>query len=368
MVVKILWGVRRATLVAVMVVAICGPGSRSAAHNRESQVTWTTDVEAILQRRCVGCHAAGGFGPMPLATYQDARAWAKSIRQEVLERRMPPWPAARGFGDFLNDRSLTPVEVELLTSWADGAAPLGPPVVRSGLTSPPTEVRQTIVHRESGDADFVIVEPADRRVTALVDRIELATNLAGDRWVTGWEFEPGNRSIVQQAVVWIAPAFSTPQTRGRRTFLGAWTPSEDEVVYPAGVAQRLPAGSRLEIDLRYRRSAAPQIDRSGIRLRFGARPARELRHRSLSCGASAIDRDVDALAVTPRAAEAGASIEVVARHADGSVEPLSVVPRYEPAYPISYRFRKNVRLTRGTTIETRSSSPGCSAELEFVGS
>src|SRR5262245_39466730 len=127
--------VRCATVVAVMVVAICGPGLQPAAHNRESPVTWTTDVEPILQRRCIGCHAAGGFGPMPLATYQDARRWAKAIRQEVLERRMPPWPAARGFGDFLNDRSLTPIEVELLTSWADGATPLGPPVIRSGLIS-----------------------------------------------------------------------------------------------------------------------------------------------------------------------------------------------------------------------------------------
>jgi hypothetical protein len=364
---KLLW-VRYTTVVAVVVVAICGPRSRSAAHNRESQVTWTTDVEAILQRRCVGCHSAGGFGPMPLATYQDARAWAKAIRQEVLERRMPPWPGARGFGDFLNDRSLTPVEVELLTSWADGATPLGPPVMRSGLTSPPTEVRQTIAHHEHSADDFVIIEPTDRRVAALVDRIELATDLAGDRWVTGWEFKPGNRSIVQQAVVWMVPAISTTGTPARRTFLGAWTPSEGEVIYPSGVAQRLPAGSRLAIDLHYRRSATPQIDRSGIRLRFGARPKRELRHRSLSCGATSIDRDVDAVAVTPRAAEAGASIDVVARHADGTVEPLSVVPRYEPVYPISYRFRNNVRLRRGTTIDVRSSSPGCSAELEFVGS
>src|SRR5207244_5955639 len=86
------------------------------------------DVEPILKRRCVGCHTAGGFGPMSLATYDDARTWSRSIREEVLERRMPPWPAARGFGDFVNDRSLTPLEIELLTAWADGAAPLGPPV------------------------------------------------------------------------------------------------------------------------------------------------------------------------------------------------------------------------------------------------
>src|SRR6185295_19430867 len=125
MVLRFIYCVAVAALVAV---AIGGPGSRPAAHNRESQVTWTTDVEPILRRRCIGCHAANGFAPMSLATYQDARSWSKSIRREVLERRMPPWPAAKGFGDYVNDRSLTPIEVELLTSWADGATPLGPPI------------------------------------------------------------------------------------------------------------------------------------------------------------------------------------------------------------------------------------------------
>ncbi len=45
---------------------------------------------------------------------------------EVISRRMPPWSAAKGFGDFRNDRSLTPVEIELITSWVDGATPVGP--------------------------------------------------------------------------------------------------------------------------------------------------------------------------------------------------------------------------------------------------
>jgi len=72
------------------------------------------------------------------------------------------------------------------------------------------------------------------------------------------------------------------------------------------------------------------------------------------------------LAVAPRAAEAGASIEVAARHADGRVEPLAVVARYEPAYPISYRFQQRVRLRRGAAIEVRSSAPECAAALDFV--
>ena len=353
---------------AAMTVAIVGPGSRVTAHNRESQVTWTTDVEPILQRRCLGCHSTNGFAPMSLATYQDARSWAKSIRREVLERRMPPWPAARGFGDFSNDRSLTPIEVELLTSWADGATPIGPPV--DGARAEDHTVRGT--EHASNHFDLVLTAPAARAVTKLVDRVELPTNLAEDRWVTGWELRPGNRPILQQAVLWIErgpsgveqPASSVVE--GSATMLGAWTPPDEPVVYSSGIAQRLPAGSRLALELHYRKSATPQTDQSGVALRFGARPLRPLRHRSLACGGTTIDRSVDALAVTPHASEAGASVEIVARRPDGSIAPLSVVPRFEPAYPITYRFRKPVRLPRGTTIDVRASSPACSADLEFV--
>ena len=130
--------------------------------------------------------------------------------------------------------------------------------------------------------------------------------------------------------------------------------------------QRLPAGSRIALELHYRKSTTPQTDQSGVAFQFGRRPRRELRHRSLACGATSIDRDIEALAVTPRASGAGASIEIVARRADGTVEPLASLSRYEPAYPITYQFRKNVRLRAGTVVDVRSSSPGCTAELDYV--
>jgi hypothetical protein len=68
-------------------------------------------------------------------TYDAAKRDAKAIREAVLERRMPPWLPARGFGDFSIDRSLTPIEIELLTSWVDGGTPIGPPITAPPPTS-----------------------------------------------------------------------------------------------------------------------------------------------------------------------------------------------------------------------------------------
>jgi hypothetical protein len=62
---------------------------------------------------------------MSLLTWSDARPWAKAIKEEVLARRMPPWPAVRGYGAFANDPSLSPFEIDLMAAWADGGAPKG---------------------------------------------------------------------------------------------------------------------------------------------------------------------------------------------------------------------------------------------------
>jgi hypothetical protein len=63
---------------------------------------------------------------MSLVTYDDARPWARAMREEVLARRMPKWHAARGFGQFANDPSLSPFEIALIVAWVDGGAIRGP--------------------------------------------------------------------------------------------------------------------------------------------------------------------------------------------------------------------------------------------------
>ena len=62
---------------------------------------------------------------MSLATYEDARPWARAIKEEVMTRRMPKWQAVRGYGDFSNDPSLSAFDIALVVAWADGGAPKG---------------------------------------------------------------------------------------------------------------------------------------------------------------------------------------------------------------------------------------------------
>jgi mono/diheme cytochrome c family protein len=95
------------------------------AHNIFStQVTWYREISRVLYKRCATCHREGGAA-FSLMTFDEARPWAKAIKEEVLSRRMPPWQAVKGFGEFKDDRGLTEEEIELISDWVEGGAPDG---------------------------------------------------------------------------------------------------------------------------------------------------------------------------------------------------------------------------------------------------
>ena len=76
------------------------------------------DVLPILERRCQNCHRAGEVAPMALQTYEQARPYAKAIRDAVLRHTMPPWFADAPTGTFANDPRLPAAEISVLRRWA----------------------------------------------------------------------------------------------------------------------------------------------------------------------------------------------------------------------------------------------------------
>ena len=113
-----------AALAALLLAA--GHVSVDAHDPPRTKVTWNGDIARLVHARCVRCHAPDGRGPMSLVTYDDARPWAKAIREEVMARRMPKWHAARGYGQFANDPSLSAFEIAMFVSWVDGGSLRGP--------------------------------------------------------------------------------------------------------------------------------------------------------------------------------------------------------------------------------------------------
>ena len=101
---------KRNTVLGALATLFLGlPASGLAA----DAVTFTKDVAPILHKSCVECHRPSMFAPMSLLTYDEARPYARSIKQRVVSRVMPPWGADPAHGTFKNDPRLSQAEIPL---------------------------------------------------------------------------------------------------------------------------------------------------------------------------------------------------------------------------------------------------------------
>ena len=99
------------------------------AADTPKEVTFSRDIAPIFQRSCDNCHRPGSIAPMSLLTYKDARPWARSIKEKVVRRVMPPWHIDRNVGitRFKDDPSLSEAQIATIATWVDRGAPEGNP-------------------------------------------------------------------------------------------------------------------------------------------------------------------------------------------------------------------------------------------------
>src|ERR1700736_2177190 len=116
---------RSLALVACLTFSGCVVGAELA----NNLPTFAKDVAPILQEKCQNCHRNGSMAPMSLVTYEETRPWAKSIKQRVVTRNMPPWHLDKtvGIQQFQNDMSLSDQQIRTIAKWVDAGAPQGDP-------------------------------------------------------------------------------------------------------------------------------------------------------------------------------------------------------------------------------------------------
>ena len=80
------------TGVGLMLAAAClfTNGLGIAAGKSSAVVTYNKDIAPIVQKSCQNCHRPGQIAPMSFLSYKEVRPWAKSIREAVVERSLPP--------------------------------------------------------------------------------------------------------------------------------------------------------------------------------------------------------------------------------------------------------------------------------------
>jgi mono/diheme cytochrome c family protein len=100
-----------------------------AAQSAGASPTFSKDIAPIFQAKCQACHQPESIAPMSLVTYQQARPWARSIKDRVARKQMPPWHIDQSVGvqKFKNDMSLSDAQIETIVKWVDAGAPQGDP-------------------------------------------------------------------------------------------------------------------------------------------------------------------------------------------------------------------------------------------------
>src|SRR3984957_10216874 len=112
--------VMRKAWMAALLLAL--PAILSAQH---ALPTFCKQVAPILFKHCVKCHQPGEIAStMSFLSYDSTRPWARSIREQVLLREMPPWPADPDRSvKFRNDARLSPEDIHTLAVWVESGAP-----------------------------------------------------------------------------------------------------------------------------------------------------------------------------------------------------------------------------------------------------
>ena len=101
----------------------------SLAAQTPAAPTFTKDVAPIFQNKCESCHRPDSIAPMSLISYEEARPWARSIRERVASRNMPPWHIDKtvGIQHYKDDRSLSQKEIDTIVAWVAAGSPKGDP-------------------------------------------------------------------------------------------------------------------------------------------------------------------------------------------------------------------------------------------------
>jgi hypothetical protein len=358
-----------------------------------TKVRFNKEVVRIFERSCLSCHRPGGVAPFSLATYEEARPWAKAIKEEMLEKRMPVWHAVKGFGEFRNAPRLTQREIDLIVNWVEGGAPKG-----EDKDYPATPVYSD--DWSLGKPDVILQLEKQQQVASDADEVRafvLPTNLKEDRWLRAIDLRPSNGAVVLSAAIYLEGQESGVRSQesgvrkqkpestitrklvnqplsdtgyrpsDARLALATWMPGQKVVALPDGIGRLLPAMSRLVVKIHYRGNGEVAKDKSAVGLYFAKTPPRkQLRDVAITNPdaiipakeqtyqlktAFTLPQDSEAIAIRPFASPLMISFQASAFLPDGTEQILIWSRGNKYDWQPTYTFKQAMVFPKGTRIE-----------------
>ncbi len=225
----------------------------------DKPATFAKDVAPILQEKCQSCHRAGSIAPMSLITYEEVRPWAKSIKERVVTRNMPPWHLDKtvGIQHFQNDMSLSDEQIATIARWVDAGAPLGDPKDMPPAKQWPEDNGWQLA-KQFGQPDFVLAStpytmPAKGQDVWFKPLTPIP--LTEPRWVRAVEMRPaspGGRKITHHALAYLQQEEpgSTPGIASQGLLM-EWAMNKNYDIYRPNTGKLLVPGARIWWEMHY---------------------------------------------------------------------------------------------------------------------
>lgn len=343
-----------------------------AAHKMPpATVTYTKDIAPIINKSCAECHRTGEIAPMSLMNYAEVRPWAKSIREQVVSRQMPPWSADPKVGHWANDPSLSQKEIDTITTWVAAGAPKGDD---KDMPAPPNFTQGWTIGKP--DVVFTMPEeytvPADGTIPYLY--FTMPTNFTEDKWVQAIEIRPSNRMVVHHVIAYAqAPGAKSlagggeGDIGGGRQHLTGITPNKTGNVFAPGTSRLIKKGSNIVFQMHYTTNGQVGKDRTSIGFVFTKEPATQeiltgnVMDVKFAIPAGADNHEVKSSrtfkedivisSFSPHMHVRGKSITYTAFYPDGHSEVLLNVPHYDFNWQHSYVPKEAIKLPKGTRLE-----------------
>jgi hypothetical protein len=323
-------------------------------------VLFDREIVRILNKHCVMCHFENGPS-FPLETYEQTWLQGRRIRAAIIARHMPPWAAVPGYGQFVNDNSLTLRETQFLISWVEGLGPRNSGTVFTNVVDtsgkPRTAIRASadFSRWHLGQPQLAIPLEASTVETGqqnFVKRVVVDSGVKLSRRIRAMEYMPGDRRVVRAATF-------TVQETGQ--WVGSWTPWYGFIELPQGTAIELPAGSHIVAEIHYRSTRETVVDRGTLGLFFEDKPmpravsslvigAKDLGDGNRFRGETRLAADIRAMALNLELPSEVRSVEVSARRPDGGTDVILFAKDFRRDWPAPYIFKEPILLRRGTIL------------------
>ncbi len=255
--------------------------------------TYTKDVAPIFREKCEACHRPGYIAPMSLQTYAESRPWARSIKNRVETRQMPPWhiDPSVGIQDFQNDRSLTSAQIDTVVRWVDGGAPQGnvadlPPPARFA-----DDDVWNFAERFDGPPDLIVKSTPYTMPALSQDRWwkpTVPTGLTESRWVRAIEIRPSTvdgRRITHHALARLQQEEDDREALALASGAGAgllmeWAVGKQGEIMRANSGKLMKADSTILFDIHYSSAGEEITDSVELGLYFYPQ-GQEPKHRQV---------------------------------------------------------------------------------------